>query len=140
MKMMKQVLLLLLSSMASVAWAGELKLTMHGAGIAGKNLYVAVHSSAQDFPMRYANALKSTVVARENATELLIPNVHAGEYAVAVFADMNGNGVLDSNFVGIPKEPVGVSRDAKGRFGPPKFADAAFKVGEGVTTQTITIK
>lgn len=137
--MMKQVLLLL-SSMSSVAWAGELKLTVHGAGVAGKNLYVAVYSAEQGFPSRDANAIKGTAIANAEFTELVIPDVPAGEYAVAVFADMNGNGVLDSNFVGIPKEPVGVSRDAKGRFGPPKFADAAFKVGEGVTTQTITIK
>jgi uncharacterized protein (DUF2141 family) len=137
---MKRILLPLLFTMAVPAWAGEIKLTMHGAGVAGKNLYVAVHSSAQDFPVRDANALKSTVVAKADTTELLIPNIPAGEYAVAVFADMNGNGILDSNFIGIPKEPVGVSRDAKGGFGPPSFADAAFKVGDGATALTIELK
>ncbi len=120
--------------------AGELKLTLHGSGLSGKNLYVAVHSSAVDFPVRDDKAIKREVIAAGDTTELLIPNVPAGEYAVAVFADINGNGKLDSNFIGIPKEPVGTSRDAKGRFGPPKFADAAFKVGEGVTLQTIEIK
>ncbi|MEK7811781.1 MAG: DUF2141 domain-containing protein [Pseudomonadota bacterium] len=120
--------------------AGDLQLTLNGTGFSGKNLYVAVHSSAADFPVRDAKAIKSTVVASGHSTELLIPNIAPGEYAVAVFADVNGNGALDNNFIGIPKEPVGMSRDAKGKFGPPKFADAAFKVGTGLTQQTIQIK
>jgi hypothetical protein len=38
----------------------------------------------------------------------------------------NSNGKLDTNFVGIPREGVGASNDAKGHFGPPKFdADAS---------------
>ncbi|MDH2916719.1 MAG: DUF2141 domain-containing protein [Gallionella sp.] len=113
---------------------------MNSSGLGGKNLFVAVHSSAADFPTKDDKAIKSAVIATGDKTELSIPNIASGEYAVAVFADVNGNGKLDSNFIGVPKEPIGVSRDAKGRFGPPKFADAAFKLGEGVTRQTITIK
>jgi len=122
------------------AQAGELKLVINSSGLSGKNLFVAVHSIAADFPMKDDKAIKSSVIATGDRTELSIPNIASGEYAVAVFADVNGNGKLDSNFIGIPKEPIAVSRDAQGRFGPPKFADAAFKVGDGVTTQTITIK
>ncbi len=120
--------------------AGALKLTLQGAGIGGKTLYVAVHTSAADFPVRDDKALRGKVVATGDTAELLVPDVPAGEYAVAVFADSNGNGKLDNNFFGIPKEPVGVSRNAKGRFGPPTFVDSAFRVGEGVTSQTIQLK
>lgn len=120
--------------------AGELRLALHGAGSSGKNLHLAVHSSSANFLARDDNAIRRVIVATGDSTELLIPNVPAGEYAVAVFADMNGNGVLDSNFFGIPTEPVGVSRNAKGRFGPPKFADAAFKMGDGVTALSIELK
>lgn len=137
---MKHIAVLATLLLSLNSQAGELKLTLHGSGLTGKNLYVAVHSSAADFPVNDARAIKSAVVAKADTTELIIPNLPAGEYAVAVFADMNGNGQLDRNFIGIPKEPVGTSRDAQGRFGPPKFADAAFKVGEGVTLQTIEIK
>ncbi len=122
------------------AQAGELKLLINNSGLTGKTLFVAVHSIAADFPMNDDKAIKRAAIATGDKTELSIPNVTSGEYAVAVFADVNGNGKLDSNFIGMPKEPVAVSRDAKGRFGPPKFADAAFLVGDGVTTQTITIK
>jgi uncharacterized protein (DUF2141 family) len=137
---MKHIAILAALLLPQFSQAAELKLTLSGTGFNGKNLYVAVHSQAADFPVRDDKAIKSAVVANGNSTELLIPNIAPGEYAVAVFADVNGNGALDSNFIGIPKEPVGMSRDAKGKFGPPKFADAAFKVGEGMTHQTIQIK
>jgi uncharacterized protein (DUF2141 family) len=137
---MKRVYLAMLMATTTHVWAGNLKLSMHGSGIRGKNLYVSVHSLAQDFPAKNDKAIKSTILGATDSTELVIANIPAGEYAVAVFADMNGNGVLDSNFFGIPTEPVGVSRDAQGRFGSPKFADAAFKMGDGVTALAIELK
>lgn len=137
---MKRIWLAMLMAVISNVWAGDLKLNMHGSGIDGKNLYVAVHSSVQGFLAKDDKTIKSAVVAKTDTTELVIANIPAGEYAVAVFADMNGNGVLDSNFVGIPREPVGISRDAKGKFGPPKFVDAAFKMGDGVTALSIELK
>ena len=137
---MKPILLPLLLFVTSPVWAGDLKLSIHGAGISGKALFVAMHNSANDFPTRDGNAIKATVITQSDVAELTISNIPSGEYAVAVFADMNGNGKLDSNFIGIPKEPVGVSRDAKGCFGPPKFADAAFKIGDGTTAMTIELK
>jgi uncharacterized protein (DUF2141 family) len=134
-----QVLLLALA-LPFATEGGELKLVINSSALEGKNLFVAVHSIAADFPTKDDKCIKRAVIAIGDKTELSIPNIASGEYAVAVFADVNGNGKLDSNFIGIPQEPIGVSRDAKGRFGPPKFADAAFKVGDGITTQTITIK
>ena len=38
---------------------------------------------------------------------------------------------MDRNFLGIPKEGVGASNDAKGHFGPPKFDAAAFEYTGG---------
>lgn len=139
---MKYLAMLLGMLVMPVALAGDLKLEIHGTGLMGKTIYVAVHSAvhAQDFPGQEQNARTEKVVATADVFEVTMPDFPRGEYAVAVFADSNGNQKLDSNFLGIPKEPVGVSRDTKGRFGPPKFADAAFKMGDGVTALTIKLK
>ena len=56
----------------------------------------------------------------------------AGRYAVLVFHDENGNGELDVNFLGIPREPLGFSRRYWGK-GEPVFADAAVELGERET-------
>ena len=53
-----------------------------------------------------------------------------GQYAISVHHDDNDNGKMDTNFIGIPKEPIGLSNGAKAKFGPPKYKDAVFSVGE----------
>jgi uncharacterized protein (DUF2141 family) len=126
---------------SNASFAGDLKLEIQGSGIAGKTLYVAVYAAdhAQDFPMHDKYARTGKVIATSDDAELLLPDFPSGDYAVAVYADINGNNKLDSNFLGIPKEPVGTSRDAKGRFGPPSFADAAFKITDGINTMPIQL-
>ncbi len=58
-------------------------------------------------------------------------NLPQGTYAVSVIHDENENKELDANFVGIPKEAFGFSRDAKGGFGPPSFDAASFSLVTG---------
>jgi uncharacterized protein (DUF2141 family) len=72
-------------------------------------------------------AFKLTTPATENPQVVRIPKsaLSAGRYAVQVIYDLNSNGKLDSNLLRIPQEPVGFSRDAKGRMGPPSFEQAA---------------
>jgi uncharacterized protein (DUF2141 family) len=50
--------------------------------------------------------------------------------AVAVVHDENANGTLDTNFIGIPREGVGVSNNPAPRRGPPTYAESAFTLSE----------
>jgi outer membrane protein len=65
---------------------------------------------------------------RANGT-YLIKDVPAGDIAVLVYVDENNNGVIDKNFIGIPKEPLGISNNYRPK-GPPAFSRAAFTVAE----------
>jgi len=57
-----------------------------------------------------------------------------------VFLDKNGNGKLDTNAIGSPKEPWGVSNNAKARrFGPPLYNDAKFNCRGGPVTIRIDL-
>ncbi len=49
--------------------------------------------------------------------------VPPGKYAVSIYQDVNENGKLDQNFLGIPKEPVGFGNNYR-PFGKPKFESA----------------
>ena len=53
----------------------------------------------------------------------------AGTWAVAVYHDEAGIGRLQFSLLGNPKQGFGFSNDAKMHFGPPRFADAAFALG-----------
>src|SRR5271165_649559 len=100
----------------------------------------ALFSSAIDFPKRADQALAQVRSGISHGHAVCeFPGISSGTYAVSVFHDENSNGKLDANFVGIPREGVGASNNAKGHFGPPKFADAAFQFLGGRRDMEITI-
>lgn len=92
----------------------------------------SIYSSADGFPKDYGKAIahaKSPIVNRHGDCSFF--GLRPGTYAIAVFHDENLNGRLDTNFLGIPREGVGASNNAKGHFGPPKFNDASFGYSGG---------
>jgi uncharacterized protein (DUF2141 family) len=66
------------------------------------------------------------VEVKDTIETIIFDGIQKGDYAVTIFQDLNGNGILDKSLLGIPAEPYGFSNDARGRMGPPKFKDAAF--------------
>lgn len=54
----------------------------------------------------------------------------AGEYALLLFHDLDGDGQLRRNLLGIPREPLGLSGAASARFGPPDYREAAVRVDD----------
>jgi uncharacterized protein (DUF2141 family) len=71
-------------------------------------------------------AYNGTASARAGTVTVVVPNVPAGDYAAQAFHDENNNETVDQNFIGMPKEGVGFSRDARMSFGPPKWSSAHF--------------
>ena len=106
-------------------------------------LYVWVYDKKDDWLSDRYRTRKSVAVAGNRSgdkvtLELLLP---AGEYALSIFQDVNDDGKLERNFIGIPKEPAGLSNNLRPKFGPPKYKDAAFPVTVGsVTEQKIELQ
>jgi uncharacterized protein (DUF2141 family) len=100
----------------------------------------ALFLSPGDFPKKTDKAVahRTSIISNRHAVcEFL--GVTPDTYAVSVIHDENSNGRLDTNFMGIPREGVGASNDAKGHFGPPKFDAAAFRFPGGRLELKITI-
>jgi len=66
--------------------------------------------------------------------------VPPGVWAVQAYQDEDGSGKVTRNFLGIPTEGLGFSNDAPFRFGPPKFADAAFRLEPGGGRIRLTLR
>jgi uncharacterized protein (DUF2141 family) len=100
----------------------------------------ALFSSAVDFPKRTGKAVAH---ARSDISHghafCDFSGIASGTYAVSVFHDENSNGKMDTNLMGIPREGVGASNNAKGHFGPPKFVAAAFHCSGDLVDLKITI-
>jgi uncharacterized protein (DUF2141 family) len=77
--------------------------------------------------------------AKDGENVIAVPGVPKGSWAVLVYQDENGNGELDRNFIGIPKENYGFSRNAAGKFGPPSFEDVAIEVADEPTVAKVRL-
>lgn len=127
---------------AVYATAGEISLDVTGC-IPGKAVHIALYSSAKSFADDKNGELafqENIVKAESDVVHVSFTNIPAGKYAIAAYVDANGNGKLDSNFVGRPTELYGFSRDARGAFGPPVFDRAAFEVGNDSVKLTLGVK
>ena len=103
-------------------------LTVSFSGLQGKQgkVYVALYDSEESFLNK---EFKTSIVSIEDGkAKAFFEGIPNGFYAVSSFYDKNGNGKLDTNFMGIPKEPYQFSNNSKGTFGPPKFEQAKFNI------------
>lgn len=67
-------------------------------------------------------------------------DVPLGDYAVMVIDDVNNNGKLDTNWMGVPDEGCGASNGAKGGpFGGPPWSDAKFTLSECGTKAEVPV-
>lgn len=137
-------MLVALSSGTLVTSAGEavstVSVTIVGFESDHGQVMVALWDDAERFPMDDGYVASVTGRIESGKAFIEFSAVSPGDYAISVFHDENGNGELDTRFMGIPKEPIGASNDAKGRFGPPKFEDARFPVGVRPVELTIHLQ
>ncbi len=69
--------------------------------------------------------------------EIKAGDLPPGDYGIKMFHDVNGNGRLDKNMLGIPTEPYAFSNNAKAKLAPPPWAQTRFAVTADGATQTI---
>ena len=109
--------------------AEEKKLTVQITNIASEDgqIILAIYNSSENYDNRIA--FQEVKIKPEIDTVIFETNVPDGEYLVMLVHDINNNGKLDTSFIGMPKEPVGLSNyDGKGI--PGKFKKHKFSVNE----------
>ncbi len=107
----------------------------------GGTIYCRLFDQAEGFPGDGDKAIAEVRASlKDSVAECRFADVAAGTYAISVWHDIDDNGTLDTNFLGIPKEPVGASNNATGRFGPPKFEKAAFSYEPPQYRQSIQLQ
>lgn len=101
---------------------------------------VAIFNKSAGFPSESNKAvLLKDAKAVKGRVEIPLDNLPAGTYAIACFHDANGDGELNTNLLGIPKERYGFSNNARPGFRAPTFAEAAVNLADN-STVVIKIK
>ncbi|MGY8814977.1 MAG: MipA/OmpV family protein [Gammaproteobacteria bacterium] len=124
---MKILLLAFLVTISSMAEAAEIRIQLFNSPSDGQVVF-QVYNSANSFG-GFRNPVKEVRFPINDDGEYIITEVSTGKIAVVGYHDANENGILDKNFIGIPKEPVGLSNNYRPK-GPPSFERASFVLDE----------
>lgn len=133
---MRLALLILLAASAATAQSADLSVRVAGAPD-GAKLVLQVYDSPNAFG-DFRDPVREVRVSADADRAYPIQDIPAGDIAVLVYVDENGNGLIDKNFIGIPREPLGISNDYRPK-GPPVFERAKFTAADGEST-SIDIK
>lgn len=129
---------LALALSATPAFAADLTVRVADVPSAQGSIMVAVYDGATNFLRRPMQSAR--VAATAGTVDIVIKDLPAGGYGIAVFHDANGNGKMDSNFMGIPVEDHAFSNNARGTMGPPSFDQVKFSLPAAGATATISLR
>ncbi|MFT7559110.1 MAG: hypothetical protein ACI93R_001014 [Flavobacteriales bacterium] len=125
--------------------AVELKVVVNSLSNAEGKVYLRVWDSEKTWLKTQADMIRAEKVISADAQNSDRKLEHsfdlpAGEYAVAVFHDIDGDGELKTNFMGRPVEPIGNTARKQGRMGPPKYEDSVIVLGDELKILNITLR
>ena len=130
--------LLLIAALApATALAGDLTVTIDHIRNDHGTILAALYDSDTSFMKQPLARATFQLKATPSEVRYVFHDLPAGKYALTVFHDENGNGQLDKNLLGIPKEGYGFSNSTATK--PPRFDQAAFDFNGTTASITITL-
>ena len=89
-------------------------------------IWVGVYDSEENFLIKGKAILKGVKVKGTGTMDITVEQVKFGQCAVAIMHDVNGNGDMDRNWLGIPVEPYAFSRKPRSKWRLPRFGEVVF--------------
>ena len=130
--------LVLLLTTQSWGQEGILKVKVTNIETIEGNIMLAVYDSKDTF---LSETTVTTAMKPVEGEEMWLefPRLGYGTYAVSIYHDVNADQELQTNFMGIPKEPYGFSNEV-GLFGVPSFEKSKFEFQRKVLEIEIELK
>jgi uncharacterized protein (DUF2141 family) len=79
-------------------------LEITGIDVNDGQIHVKIYSNESDYKRDIPYSSITLESNRQNITHIF--DIPEGEYLIAIFQDTNSNGILDTNFLRFPREPV----------------------------------
>ena len=119
----------------------ELRVQLTGIDKAKGQILVALYDRETAFlNTQKAHSLKVLPVDNKGTLSLSLGALPTGEYALACFHDLNNNGKLDKNLLGVPTEPYGFSNNTRPKFRAPSWEEAKFVLPPGGAVLTVALE
>ncbi len=133
------VALVAISSVSAQEPSPTLTVTVTGAGPGEGQIMISLFDSTKSF-LKTPVADQIQPVDEVGQSVFVFDGLVPGDYAASAIWDEDMDGELDTGFLGIPKEKVGFSNNAKGTMGPAPFEKAKFGFGPGDTSIQIDLE
>jgi uncharacterized protein (DUF2141 family) len=106
--MKKAIVLVSFLFLAACAFAAEysVRIEIGSVAVPGNKVYVSVYDSEKNYNK---TPFRSYVLDADQPSLTVTAQLPEGDYVVSAYQDRNGNAKLDTNLIGMPKEPVGIS-------------------------------
>jgi len=120
---------------------GVIELAVTGLASDRGQVCASLYNRPDGYPREPEKALlRQCAAIVEKRSAIVFEDLPHGTYAAFAFHDVDGDGAIKTSRLGIPREPIGASNDARGRFGPPSFEDASFQLDAPRTVIPIEVR
>lgn len=129
------------SSSLSTYNSGTLQLKVENIRQKAGTIWVGLYKSSEDFLDRDQATLLAAQVDRTGSIYITLPDLQQGkDYAIALFHDLNDNGELDTNWLGLPSEPWAFSGEPRTRLRLPRFEEVKFRYDRRMNRQQLSLR
>lgn len=123
------------------AHATDLEITVRNLLPNQGHVLLGLFPTEEGFPDKPISAqLQQQIAVKGGQVTTVFKGLAPGRYAVMVVQDLNGNGRIDYNFVGMPKEPYGASNNRVPLLSAPTYEDALVTLGPERTSVMIEVR
>ena len=136
---MKYIFLLLLSVVVCGAsqepeTTVDLKILVTNINTQKGSIHIGVFNNPKTF-LRKGKEYKTFSKKVTNDTVIFILNgLTKADYAISIYHDINSDNECNLNFIGIPLEPYGFSKNYKPKFSKPSFENCKVNVQKNMST------
>lgn len=140
--MKSKIIILILLLMANMNLFAQNDLSVEVTGLVPDkgNVILGLYNNKIGFLDSGSEIANVKVKAKGDSIVYTFKYLPDGEYAVAIYQDVNSNGKCDRNMIGYPTEGFGFSKNYKPKFSAPKFDEVKIAVTASIKTTIALIQ
>jgi uncharacterized protein (DUF2141 family) len=93
-------------------------------------IQLGLYNESASFPKPDLEFMVISILADSSSVTYTIPELPVGEYAIALYHDINSDKTCNKNWIGVPTESYGFSNNVRVIFSAPSFEKTKFNLNE----------
>lgn len=121
----------------TITYAQTANLTINISGLKEPKggIQLGLYNNSSSFPIPKLEFILVTILADSSRVKHTIFELPLGEYAIAVYHDINSDQTCNTNWIGIPTESYGFSNNVRAIFSAPSFEKTKFYLNKDIEIQ-----